>query len=200
MKASMPIKAALICGLSLAITACGGSDETPATAADPTVHELMILSIDPLADDVWAVGNAALDDQAQFDASKITEEQWDSLATAARELQQSSAQMGALDPVVVTHPGVTIADEGEVGGSDSEHVQGNIDANLELFRDLSNSLADHMGEIAAGAQARDAAKVGPLINQLDGVCESCHLEFWYPAQKEMLKHLDEEAQRDAGML
>jgi len=26
----------------------------------------------------------------------------------------------------------------------------------------------------------------PSRDQLDGVCESCHLEFWYPSQKKLV--------------
>ena len=34
-----------------------------------------------------------------------------------------------------------------------------------------------MGDLATAANAHDAAKVGPIIDSLDGVCEGCHLDF-----------------------
>ena len=51
-------------------------------------------------------------------------------------------------------------------------------ADLVLPSKLTN-----MGEIAAAARAHDAAKAGPLIGEIDGVCENCHLTFWYPEEK-----------------
>ena len=46
-----------------------------------------------------------------------------------------------------------------------------------------------MADIATLAKAHDAKKLTPLINQLDSVCENCHLEFWYPNQKSYIESI-----------
>jgi cytochrome c556 len=81
---------------------------------------------------------------------------------------------------------VKIADEGVPGGDSGESVQQNVDKDPQGLRDHANSLAADMADLAKAANEHDAATAGPIINQLDSVCESCHLEFWYPSQKELV--------------
>ena len=57
---------------------------------------------------------------------------------------------------------------------------------------MAQTLAVHTGDLADAAAAHDIDRAALLINQLDSVCESCHLEFWYPDQKELVEqYLDQ---------
>ena len=94
-----------------------------------------------------------------------------------------------MDPLTVAKPGVKISDEGIPGGHTAAMVQARFDQDPQKLRDLANALASHMGELVAATRAHDAAKAGPLIDQLDCVCESCHLEFWYPDQKALVEEI-----------
>jgi hypothetical protein len=51
---------------------------------------------------------------------------------------------------------------------------------------MAQVLATHMSDLSKALRAHDAAKAGPLIDQLDGVCEDCHLDYWYPDQKDLV--------------
>ncbi len=82
-----------------------------------------------------------------------------------------------------------ISDEDVEGGSSAAQVQTNIDARPEEFRQFAGVLSAHMADLAAAAKAHDAEKLTPLVDQLDGVCESCHLEFWYPEQKVLVESI-----------
>ena len=42
------------------------------------------------------------------------------------------------------------------------------------------------------ANAHDAAKASPIIDSLDGVCEGCHLDYWYPDQKTLVEKIIKE--------
>jgi hypothetical protein len=68
-------------------------------------------------------------------------------------------------------------------------VQANIDKDPEMLHEFAGALAQHMADLAAAAKTHDAAKAGPLIDQLDGVCEDCHLQFWYPSQKDLVQKI-----------
>jgi hypothetical protein len=46
-----------------------------------------------------------------------------------------------------------------------------------------------MADLAKAAKDHDSASATPLVDQLDGVCESCHLEFWYPDQKALVESI-----------
>jgi cytochrome c556 len=143
--------------------------------------------IDVRADEVWAIGNAAINDQANIDPAKMTNADWDKLATSSAALRQAALDLANLDPIVVARPGEKIVDEGVPGGDSAAEVQANVDRNTQGFRDMANTLAGHMAELAAAARAHDGGKAGPLINQLDAVCEACHLDYWYPSQKALVE-------------
>ena len=158
-----------------------------------TFHEIMKDEVDTRADDVWAIGNAHIGANAGIDAASMSDADWTKLASAAVNLQQAALAIANLkDPIVVVKPGVKIADEGVPGGDSAESVKANIAKDPQGLRDHANALAQDMADLAKAANKHDAATAGPIINQLDSVCESCHLEFWYPSQKALVNEIREE--------
>ncbi len=136
---------------------------------------------------MWDVSNAAIGQAAGIDPAKMTDATWAQIEQRATAVQQAALEIAGMNPIIVVKPGVKIADEGVPGGDTGADVQAGIDKDPQKLRDFANALAVHMGDLATAAKAHDAAKAGPLIDQLDGVCEDCHLEFWYPSQKALLK-------------
>jgi hypothetical protein len=176
---------------ALGLSAC--SKEPADADVEWTVHEGMTEHVDKVADEVWAIGNASIGDAAGLDSKKIDDAGWAKLEEAAARLQNAANKLASLPKYVVNRPGVEISDENIEGGTTSVQVQKNIDADTQGFRDLAHALASHMGDLAAAAKAHDAQKAGPLLDQLDGVCENCHLEFWYPQQRELVEKLLKQA-------
>ncbi len=185
MKYPLPIPT--LGALALGLAAC--SKEPADADVEWTVHEGMTEHVDVIADEVWAIGNASIGEQAGIDPSKIDDAGWAKLADAATRLQNAANKLGSLPTPVVNRPGVKISDEDIEGGTTSAQVQKNIDADVEGFRGMAHALAGHMGDLAAAAKAHDAQRAGPLVDQLDGVCENCYLEFWYPQQRELVESL-----------
>ena len=167
------------------VAACSSESEEPAAPA-LTFHEVMKDKVDKNADELWDISNAAIGDAAGLDPAKMTDERWAQIEAKATAVQQAALEIATMDPLVVAKPGVKISDEGIPGGHTAAMVQERFDKDPQKLRDLANALANHTGELAAAARAHDAATAGPLINDLDGVCESCHLEFWYPEQKALV--------------
>jgi len=176
----------LVIAASLAVVAAC-SQKKEETEPQPTLHEVMKDQIDANADALWDVSNAAIGEAAGLDPAKMTDQTWAQIEQRANAVQQGALALVRMDPVVVVKPGVKIADEGVPGGDTGAQVQANVDKDPQKLRDFANALAVHMGDLAKAAQNHDAARAGPLIDQLDGVCEDCHLEFWYPSQKELLQ-------------
>lgn len=169
--------------LSLALAACG---KQPA-AEVPTFNAVMAGKIDPIADEVWAIGNAAIGEQSEMVPARMTDESWGDLAASAARLRDAAKELGSLDPVVVVKPGQKIADEDVPYGDSAESVQHNIDADTPGMRARAKALEAHMDQLILAAQSHNAARAGALINELDGVCESCHLDFWFPSQKQAIE-------------
>jgi cytochrome c556 len=170
-----------------------GCKKQEAAAQQKTFHEIMKDEIDVRADDVWAIGNAHLNANAEIDPATMTEDDWKKLASAAVSVQQAALEIVNLkDPIVVAKPGVKISDEDVPGGDSVASVKANIDKDPQGLRDHANVLAQDMADLAEAASKHDAKAAGPIINQLDSVCESCHLEFWYPSQKALVNKIRQE--------
>ena len=176
-----------------ALLLTAGCKKQEAASQQRTFHQIMKDDVDVRADDVWAIGNAHISDQAGIDAASMTDDDWKKLASAAVSLQQAALEIANLkDPIVVVKPGVKIADEDVPGGDSAESVKANIAKDPQGLRDHANSLAADMADLAKAANKHDAAAAGPIINQLDSVCESCHLEFWYPSQRDLVNKIRQE--------
>lgn len=168
---------------------CSTQDAAPKEESLPTVHEMMVMRIDPDADAIWEIGNAALSDTASIDPAKLRAEDWIRLEQAAARMASHAKALETLDPLVVTRPGVKIADEGTEGAPTPAQIQVHLQHDTDVYRALANSLTMHATDLAAAAAIKDAPTAGRLINEMDGVCESCHLEFWYPEQRELMKQM-----------
>jgi len=168
--------------------AAGCQQENKQPAAEAlTFHEIMKDEVDKNADELWDISNKSIGDRAGLNPDKMTDASWNDIAERAEAVQQAALKIAAMDPLIVAKPGVKISDEGLPGGHTAAMVQERFDKNPETLRDLANALARHTGDLATAARAHDAATAGPLIDQLDGVCEDCHLEYWYPDQKALVE-------------
>jgi cytochrome c556 len=172
---------------ALGLSACG--KEPAKDNSQLTLHEIMKNEVDKYADQLWDETNPAIGDAAGLDGSKMNDARWAQTIELATKVQDAAKKIAALDPIIAVKPGVKIADEDVPFGDSAASVQANIDKDPEGLRNFANTLADHMGDLIAAAKVKDTEKAGPLIDQLDGVCESCHLEFWYPSQKDLVEKI-----------
>ena len=170
---------------AMLLAGCAKKPEQPAKKT--TLHEVMKEEVDGRGDDVWAVGNRHMTEDAGLDGATMTDADWKKLASAATNLQAAALDLAALpDPIVVVKPGAKIAFEDASWGDSAKSVQHNVDQDPQGVRDLANSLAEHMADLATAANKHDAATAGKLINDLDGICESCHVKYWYPSQRSLI--------------
>jgi len=174
----------------LGLSAC--SKEPSADDVKLTLHEVMKDQIDANADALWDATNSAIGDGAGLNPAKMNDARWAQIIDLAGKVRAGAKQIAVLDPIVVVKPGVKIADEDVPYGDSAASVQANVNKDTQGLRDFANTLAGTMDELITAAKAKDAAKAGPLIDSLDGVCESCHLEFWYPSQRELVEKIREE--------
>jgi hypothetical protein len=176
----------------LLLAGCSKKAEQPVKKT--TVHEVMKDEVDTRADDVWAVGNAHMTEDAGIDGKTMTDADWKKLAAAATSLHAAALDLASLpDPLTVVKAGQKIAFEDTSWGDKATSVQHNIDQDPQGLRDLANALAQHTADITTAANKHDAANAGRLINELDGVCEGCHVKYWYPSEKALIESINKTA-------
>ncbi len=167
----------LSCGL------CAGAQAANSPGAAPNVHELMKKVIAVQAQVIWDVGNQAQNDEGNPDPSKLKPADWGKVVSAAGQVKQAAQSLAQADHVMAAAPGQKIEGEGGPGAFGAKQVQTTIDANPKAFQAFARALTVSMDQIGAAAQAKDAAKLFNASGGLDQICESCHLQFWYPDQK-----------------
>ena len=173
---------------ALLLAGCQKKAEQPTNRA--TIHEEMKEEVDKRADDVWAVGNKHMSEDAGMNGATMTDADWKTLAAAATNLHDAALDLAGLpEPLTVVKPGSKIAYEDTDWGDKATAVQHNVAQDSQGLRDLANALATHSADIATAANNHDAATAGKLINELDGVCESCHVKYWYPSQKALIDQI-----------
>jgi hypothetical protein len=168
----------------VAVAACS-SPEDRAAHEGLTIQQIMRDEIDANAHALWAVTNPAIDDQAGLDPNKMTEERWTQMERHANVLKQGALAIARMDPLVVARPGEEISDADIEGGYSAAQVQAAIDEDTQELRVAASSFAIYAALLSASAYARDAPAAGKLLDDLNSQCETCHLEFWYPSQKEL---------------
>lgn len=173
----MKYRLLLACSGLVALSALAAS---PGTA--PNLYELMKNVVAVQTQVVWDIGNKALDEEGNPDASKLTPADWSRIIAAAGKARDASLSLATADHVMVAAPGQKLQDEGNPGAFGAKDVQAVIDANPKAFSAFSQAMASSMSEIVAAAQARDAKKLNDVSGTLDQVCEQCHIQFWYPNQ------------------
>ena len=183
------MKTPLLLSALVLIAAC--SQEPDAAPAPTTLHNVMLTEVDANADALWDVTNAAIGDEGGLDPAKLDDAHWLKIAELADKVAAGANKIAAMDPIVAAPPGTNIGDSNVPGGHSAAQVQTAIDVDPEGLRSLAKSLGMHMSDIAAAARAHDAVTAGPLVDALDGVCESCHLRYWYPEQAEAVKQFQD---------
>jgi cytochrome c556 len=166
----------------------GGLICASAYAGNPTpaanLHDLMKNIVAPQTQVVWDIGNKAMDDAGNPDASKLKPADWTKIATAAGKVKQASQTLAQADKIAAAGPGQKIEGEGNADAFGAKDVQKVLDANPKVFRAFAQQLAVSMDEVIASTQTKDAKKLADVSGGLDQICESCHMQFWYPNQKQ----------------
>lgn len=167
--------------LAFGLAACATTATDPASGETPYyVREGMVHGLNPSITAIWDMQVEVMDDYGNFDPALMDDAKWESLLANAQELQRQSALMGEATRYVSADPNGTLTDPPE--GTDLAEIQARLDAQPDLYRAMSMSLAGHVGQLVEAAEARDAGRVTTLVNDAQPVCKACHDVFWYPEE------------------
>ncbi len=153
-------------------------------AADPpaaNVQVAMLTKVNPQALALWDLTNAAQNDAGDIDPKKIDAATWSKLLEIGRSIEAGGRDLAAAH-VVAAMPGAKLQDEAAPGASKASDVQRFIDAKPAFFRKHALELQSTGAGLVTAVTQRDGKKLTDLSNQLDEVCENCHMAFWYPQQ------------------
>lgn len=153
-----------------------------ADAPKANLNQTMLTKVNPNGLALWDVTNNALDKNGNVDAKLVKAEDWNRLLTIGKALEEGGRTLATSNGIIAAAPGVKLQDEGNSGASTAADVQRYLDAKPEEFRKQAQILQKTGASIVEAVQKHDAQKLSDVSNALDGVCENCHVIFWYPQQ------------------
>jgi hypothetical protein len=175
---------------ALLFSGCGQpTPVAPAVADAPSftpvlsVKELMEHIVDPIAD--WIFDAAVIDVSAKgtVETLPLTDEDWTRVERGALILAESANLLKM--PRAMVPSGDKSLNQ-EPGGP--ELTPAEIEAKIKKDPALWAKHADGLREAALESlkviKARDAQGLFDVGDKIDKACESCHLEYWYPGDKE----------------
>ena len=193
---------------ALGLSTCACSAAKPAEAAKPTpapvatqalwgemkpivsVKELMRDMIDPASDYVFdSVGIFIDKKKGRIERIPKTDEDWDRVRMGAVMLAEGVYLLK------IPRPFAPAGDENNSTGPEPEELSpAQIKAKLERDPVLWNAKIEALRnvglEVLEIVKRKDANELWDASDNLDAACENCHLEFWYPGEKEFLRKLD----------
>jgi hypothetical protein len=172
------LSAAAGCSSKPADTVPGDAGLTPIL----TVKELMENIVDPQADYVFDAVGSDVGPQGIVDTKPTSDDDWIKIQRGAYVLAESS------NLLKMTRKIAPDGDTNKGGPGQPELSADQIAAKVNENRALWNSHADTLKaealKVIEIVKARDADKLLAAGSAIDMACESCHLDFWYPGDRE----------------
>jgi hypothetical protein len=143
-----------------------------------SIQELMQAVVDTSADGVWNAVETVSTKAGTEEHQPRTPEEWVAARNAAITLTE------ATNLLVIDGRRVGAKEfPAEANGAlDSVHIQQLLDARRPAFNAFALALRAAGLRAVAAIDAKDPAELVKVGGDIDEICESCHLAFWYPNQ------------------
>jgi hypothetical protein len=158
-----------------------------ATSAPPpyqlvaSIQELMDAVIDPSADTLWDSVSIVETAKGTVFHQPHSDEEWQEARRHAIALVEGTNLL-VMDGRKLVAPGSPVLDQGTSGVLSAEEGQKKFDAQHSTFVQFAKALREAGTQMLTAIDKKDATGMMNAGSAMDGVCESCHLTFWYPNQ------------------
>ena len=179
--------------LSIAIAGCVPSapapkEESPYRATN-TVREIMQSLVAPSAQGVWDSVGTVSNAKGTVDLEPRPDEEWAAVRRHTIALQESTNLL--LIPgrhIAPTGSQVNKAEDAAPGTElPPAEIETRVAANWPAWVGMAHALHDAAGQLLQQVDKKDPRGLERVGSDLDAVCESCHVTFWYPGQPKASK-------------
>jgi hypothetical protein len=172
----------------IALSAGCQAPPAPPAPADPpfratsTIRELMQSMIAPSAQGLWDSVGRVSDAKGTRDLEPRSDEEWAAVRRHAVSLMESTNLLLMPGRHVARNGQQTLRAEDAVPGSElpPAEIEKQINQNWVVWTAMAHSLHQSAASMLDAVDKKDVARLESRGSDLDGVCESCHLTFWYP--------------------
>ena len=181
--------------------ACSSPSRKPAPTSPPalklwgdlkpvvSVKELMRDMIDPASDYVFDSVSIVSSKKGRIETQPKTDADWEKIRIGAVTLAEGAYLLK------IPRPFAPPGDENNSGGPEPYELSpAQIKAKLEADEVLWNAKIEALRnvglEVIELVKRKDVDELWDAAENLDQACEACHLEYWYPGEKKLLRKLD----------
>jgi hypothetical protein len=168
--------AAVLAGCSQGATAPKAASPFKPAAS---IQELMQIQVDPAADAIWESVSAVTTAAGTEEHQPRTDAEWLALRHHAVTLIES-ANLLLIEGRPVVNAGKEVEDAHVEGVLGADRIQKAIADDRNTFIERAHALHAAGLRTLQAIEARDPAGIIEAGGEVQGVCESCHLKFWYP--------------------
>lgn len=193
MRSTHLVAAAGVMFIGAVLTQCSRPAEAPASGAAlpageltpvASVHEMMRDIIDPVSDLIFDAVGTEVTEKGVVEHEPRTDEDWARVRQGALTIAEAANLLKI--PRKAVPDGYTF-DPALRGPNAPELAPADIAAKIEASRGVWNGMADGLRREAVKVleivDARDTARLFQAGSDLDTVCETCHLEYFYPGDR-----------------
>jgi hypothetical protein len=146
-----------------------------------SIQELMDAVIDPSADALWDSVSITTTPKGTVFHQPKSDEEWREARRHAIALIEGTNLL-VMDGRTLVAPGSPVLDQGTSGVLSAEAGQKLFDAQHPTFVQFARALRESGTQMLTAIDKKDPTGMMNAGAAMDGVCESCHLTFWYPNQ------------------
>ncbi|HTD73498.1 MAG TPA: hypothetical protein VK652_08210 [Steroidobacteraceae bacterium] len=146
-----------------------------------SIQELMDAVIDPSADALWDSVSIIETVKGTVFHQPHTDEEWQEARRHAIALIEGTNLL-VMDGRKLVAPGSPVLDQGTSGVLTAEEGQQKLDSQHPTFVQFAKALREAGTQMLTAIDKKDPTGMMNAGAAMDGVCESCHLTFWYPNQ------------------
>ena len=172
-----------------AVAGCSAKPEAtqPPAAQAPSftpvlsVKELMENIVDPQADYVFDAVGSDVTAKGVVDIKPTTDDDWTKIQRGAYVLAESSNLLKMTRRMAPEGVGNV-----EPGGPEltPAQIEAKVKENPALWSSHADTLRAEALKVVEIVKARDTEKLLAAGSAIDQACEACHLDFWYPGDRE----------------
>jgi hypothetical protein len=170
--------------LTLTVSPEARSQQPAAASADTvyqptaTIREIMDAMVAPSAQALWDAVGVEVTESGVNERSPKTDDDWTKLRWSAIILAEATNSL-KIPGRQVDKPGAGAIDEGDLTATQIAARIGQARAAWVAFAQALNATTQTM---VHAIDTKDVDALSDAGGTLDEVCESCHLQFWYPPQ------------------
>jgi hypothetical protein len=181
------------------LTSTCSSKPTPPSSSTPelwgeltpvvSVKELMRDMIDPIADNVFDAVSTVGTEKGVVEKVPTTDADWEKIRIGGVSLAEGAYLLKIQRPI--TPPG----EDNNLTGPDAPvlsaaQIRAKLEADPVMWNAKIEALRNVGLEVLDIVKRKDVNELWGASEDLDKACESCHIEYWYPGEKDLFKRLD----------